>query len=91
MAKEWNQLADALVAAAKASEGRPRNGIQPWYRRLPPDRLAELEDIRDRYERGEFGRLTQCEAANAIMLWGAEHGLDIPKRWTVVRWLTRKP
>lgn len=91
MAKAKTTLADALAAAAIESQGRPRNGLAPWYRRLPPERLAELEDIRDRYERGEFGKLTQSEAANVIMRWGTEHGLDIPKRWTVVRWLTRKP
>lgn len=91
MAKARNTLADTLHAAAIEAQNKPKNGVKPWYRRLPPERLAELEDIRDRYERGEFGRLTQCEAANAIMLWGTEHGLDIPKRWTVVRWLTRKP
>lgn len=90
MAKAKCTLADALTAAAIESQDRPQNGVAPWYRRLPPERLAELEDIRDRYERGEFGRLTQSEAANVIRVWGTEHGLDIPKRWTVVRWLTRK-
>ena len=89
MAKAKTTLADALHAAAKATEDRPKNGVLPWYRRLPAERLVELEEIRDRYERGEFGRLTQCQAAEVIRLWGMEHGLDIPKRWTVVRWLTR--
>ena len=91
MAKAKTTLADALDAAAKAAEERPKNGLLPWYRRLPAERIVELEEIRDRWERGEFGRLTQCEAANVIVRWGTEHGLDIPKRWTVVRWLTRKP
>lgn len=90
MAKAKTTLADALHAAAKAADGRPRNGILPWYRRLPVERLAELEEIRERYERGEFGRLNQSQAAEVILLWGAEHELDIPKRWAVVRWLTRK-
>ena len=84
------KLVEALHAAAKAAEGRPKNGTLPWYLRLPAKQLAELEGIRERYERGEFGRLTQCEAAEVIRLWGVEHGMDIPKRWTVVRWLTRK-
>lgn len=90
MAKAKSTLADALHAAAVEAQGKSKNGLEPWYRRLPADRLAELEDIRDRWERGEFGRLTQCEAASVIQAWGTEHGLDIPKRWTVVRWLTRK-
>ena len=89
MAKAKTTLADALVAAARDADGRPRSGLLPWYRRLPAERLAELEEIRGRFERGEFGRLTQVHAAEVIRQWGVEHGIDIPKRWTVVRWLTR--
>lgn len=88
MAKAKPTLADAFLAASKIE--KPKNGVTPWHQRLPPERLAELEEIRSRYERGEFGRLTQTQAAEVIMQWGAEHGLDVPKRWTVVRWLTRK-
>lgn len=91
MAKAKSTLADALHAAAIQAQDKPKNGVTPWYLRLPAERLAELEEIRDRWERGEFGTLSQSLAANVILRWGAEHGLDIPKRWTVVRWLTRKP
>lgn len=89
--KSPSKLAEALLAAAKAAEETPKNGTLPWYRRLPAARLAELEEIRDRYERGEFGRLPQSHAAEVIHKWGIAHNLEIPKRWTVVRWLTRKP
>jgi len=90
MAKAKTTLADALHAAAKATEDRPRNGLLPWYRRLPAGRLVELEEIRDRFERGEFGKLSQSKVAEVIMLWGADHELSMPKRWAIVRWLTRK-
>lgn len=90
MAKAKTTLADALHAAAKATEDRPRNGLLPWYRRLPAGRLVELEEIRDRFERGEFGKLSQSKVAEVIMLWGADHELAMPKRWAIIQWLTRK-
>lgn len=90
MAKARTTLADALHAAARAQDGKPRNGILPWHKLLPAERQVELEEIRDRFERGEFGKLSQSKVAEVIMLWGADHELAMPKRWAIVRWLTRK-
>jgi hypothetical protein len=79
-----------MLSAAQTAERRPPNGILPWHKKLPPDDQRELEAIRERFERGEYGRLNQSEAALAIIRWGEERGHAMPRRWAVVRWLTRK-
>lgn len=90
MAQKKTDLDEIMAAAARKAETRPPNGVVPWFMRIPADDLRELEAIREKWDRGEYGRLNQSEAAAAIIQWGESRGLKMPKRWAVVKWLTRK-
>lgn len=76
-----------FTAAEAAKEMRP--GFQPWFKRLPPEALAELEAMRDRWRAGGYGELPQRHAAEVVLKWGTERGYKMPSAtWAVVRWLT---
>jgi len=46
MAKAKSTLADALHAAAIQAQDKPKNGVTPWYLRLPAERLPTYRERR---------------------------------------------
>lgn len=83
-------LESAMQTAAQAAKEK-RPGHQPWFKRLPPDALTELEAMRERWRTGGYGELPQTHAAEVVLQWGKERGYKMPSStWSVVRWLTGK-
>lgn len=85
--KPINLEAAMLTAAETAKRVRP--GFQPWFKRIPPEALAELEAMRDRWRAGGYGDVPQRHVAEVVLRWGNERGYKMPlATWAVVRWLT---
>ena len=75
-------LADRIVGKVAAS----RSGPKAFFDRMPPDRQAELLEVRERFQRGEYGA---SATAVAEALCG-ELGLELPSIPTVRIWLTKR-
>lgn len=92
MAKQQKPIdleAAMLTAAEAAKTARP--GYLPWFKRIPPAALAEIEAMRERWRAGEYGELPQRHVAEVLLKWGKERGYKMPSAtWAVVRWLTGK-
>lgn len=79
------KLGDAIIARATNT----RHGSVPWYRRLPSDVLAELEQIRVDWESGRTG-LQKRAMARAIMAEMQERALPVCGLQGVEAWLDRE-
>lgn len=84
MAKS-SKLADAILARASNT----RHGSLPWFKKLPPDLLAELEQIRVDWESGKTG-LQKRAMARAIIAEMQERGLPVCGIQGVEGWLDRE-
>ena len=86
MAKaKGRKLADAILSRATNT----RHGSQPWYRRLPADVVAELEQIRVDWESGRTG-LQKRAMARAIMSEMQDRNRPVCGLQGVAGWLDRE-
>lgn len=62
----------------------PKKGIAPWYTKLPPDLLDELEDVRKQYRTGKLGgtKTGTCYAlSTALKARGVNIGIRGVQIW----------
>ena len=67
----------------------PKKGTAPWYSKLPPDLLAELQQVKAAFEAGTIGKATKTGLAFAISKSLKARGIDIGHRG-VEQWLQTK-
>ena len=61
-------------------------GKGSWLDRLPPEALAELEEVRKRFKSGQY-TAKPYQIAAAIITSGKRHGWNFPTEKVLVRWL----
>jgi hypothetical protein len=61
-------------------------GKGSWLDRLPPEALAELEEVRTRFKAGQY-TAKPYQIAAAIIASGKRRGWNFPNDKNLVRWL----
>jgi hypothetical protein len=61
-------------------------GKGSWMDRLPPEALAELEEVRTRFRAGQY-TAKPYQIAAAIIASGKRRGWNFPNDKNLVRWL----
>lgn len=61
-------------------------GKGSWMDRLPPEALAELEEVRTRFKAGQY-TAKPYQIAAAIIASGKRRGWSFPNDKNLVRWL----
>jgi hypothetical protein len=61
-------------------------GKGSWLDRLPPEALAELEEVRARFKAGQY-TAKPYQIASAIIASGKRRGWNFPNDKNLVRWL----
>jgi hypothetical protein len=80
-----SSLADAILSRATNT----RHGSVPWYLKVAPEVLAELEQIRADWESGRTG-LQKRAVARAIMAEMQSRGLPVCGIQGIEGWLDRE-
>lgn len=82
MASKRQTIAEDVLARVRGH----KPGFAPWYERLPPDALAELQTLRARWVAGELG-LKKRQLARAIIATCRDRGLYVVGVQGVEHWL----
>jgi hypothetical protein len=61
-------------------------GKGSWLDRLPPEALAELEEVRTRFKAGQY-TAKPYQIASAIIASGKRRGWHFPNDKALVKWL----
>ena len=80
--------ASSLADCIRQRATNTRHGSVPWYLKLPPDVLADLDLIRRDWEGGTTG-LHKRAMARAIIAEMQARGLPVAGIQGVERWLVR--
>jgi hypothetical protein len=80
-----SSLAEAILSRA----ANTRHGSVPWYCKLPPDVISELEAIREQWESGATG-LQKRAVARAVIAEMQSRGLPVCGIQGVEGWLDRE-
>ena len=83
MPKPTRTLLDDVLA------NLPKKGQKPWHETLPPEVLAEIEQLRSKFLAGEIPAATKTGFANALAKSLTARGIVIGHRG-VEAWLTAK-
>jgi hypothetical protein len=67
----------------------PKKGTVPWHGKLPPDLMAELQQVKAAFDAGTMGKATKTGLAFAISKSLKARGIDIGHRG-VEAWLQTK-
>lgn len=79
----------AAFSASVLSRAKNANpGFLPWFRKVPADVQAELEQLRCRWETGDTG-LQKRAMARAVVAELRERGYAVPGVQGVEAWLER--
>lgn len=79
-------LVSDVLARVKPTESRAG-----WWKKLPPDVLEELEQLRARFHAGQLGDMTKTALARAIVDAVMDRGVEMPKYRQVITWLESSP
>ena len=82
MSKKQASIADEIVSRVRNYQP----GLPAWHGQLPPDVLAELEALRERWVSGELG-LQKRALARSIIQSLKERGLPVSGVQGVEHWL----
>lgn len=82
MAKKPSLLDDAVARARNAKPGK-----RPWYEKLSPEQLAELNDAREKWASGVLGDLQIRAFARAIAESAVARGWPMPRTPRIEEWL----
>lgn len=75
-------LVSDVLARVKPTESRAG-----WWKKMPPDVLAELEQLRARFHAGELGSMQKTALGRAIVEVATDRGLFVPRLKQVLEWL----
>ena len=75
-----------LLQAVRANLTTRRPGFRPWYERLSPEHLAELEELRAEWRAGRLGSQLKPVAAEVVTYLHANQISDIGIQG-VLKWL----
>jgi hypothetical protein len=67
----------------------PKKGTTPWHLKLPPDLMAELQQVKAAFEAGAMPKATRTGLAFALSKSLKARGIDIGHRG-VEAWLQTK-
>ena len=79
-------LVSDVLARVKPTESRAG-----WWNKMPPDVLAELEQLRAKFHGGELGDIAKTNLARAIVDAVKDRGVEMPKLKQVIVWLGNSP
>lgn len=78
-----------LIAAVRANLVNRKPGFRPWYERIAPEHLAELEELRAEWRAGRLGSQLRPVAVEVVAYMQANRIGDIGVQG-VVKWLAHR-
>lgn len=79
----------SLADAVKAAMRDRRAGCRPWWERVAPEHVAELEAFRKAWRAGEYGTAMRPVAVQ-VAAWLNEAGIATVGQQGVTTWLKRQ-